>query len=213
MSRESDSDGGRPLTGQAATSAATRAATRPATVPCEILRLDQIDGAETRWLWPDRFPVGHVTVLAGEAGSGKSLLAAEIAARVSRGEAWPEAPDPRPAGSVVIAHSARHLNAVVKRRLLAAGAGPQRPAIVNRDGEPPEGMTCGAGVPPAAEKPGSAAPRSRGPDQGRAARWPRDPRGAILERLAIIAETWLVTLACFGRALRTRVGPVCRAGH
>ncbi|HQU46675.1 MAG TPA: AAA family ATPase [Pirellulales bacterium] len=133
MLRDSDSNGGRPSTGQAATSAAAS--------PCEILRLDEIDGAETRWLWPERFPVGHVTVVAGEAGSGKSLLSAEIAARVSSGEAWPDAPDKRPAGSVVIVQSDRHLNAIVKRRLLAAGADPRRLAIVNRDGGPHEGMT------------------------------------------------------------------------
>ncbi|HQU45772.1 MAG TPA: AAA family ATPase [Pirellulales bacterium] len=130
MSCESLSDGGRSRTGDSTTA------------PCELLRLDEIDGADTHWLWPDRLPVGHVTVVAGEAGSGKSLLAADLAARVSSGTAWPEAVagDTLP-GPVLIAQSDRHLNPVVKRRLLAAGADPRRLALINADAEPPQGVT------------------------------------------------------------------------
>ena len=109
----------------------------------ELLRFDQIDGAETSWLWPERIAVGQVTVVAGEAASGKSLLVAELAARVSSGEAWPDEPatDGRPRGSVVIAQADRHLSAVVKRRLTAAGADLRQLALLERDGELPAGRT------------------------------------------------------------------------
>ncbi|HVA49301.1 MAG TPA: AAA family ATPase [Pirellulales bacterium] len=130
MSCESLSDDGRPRTGD------------PTAPRRELLRLDEIDGTDIHLLWPDRLPVGHVTVVAGEAGSGKSLLAAGLAARVSSGAAWPEAVagDTRP-GPVLIAQSDRRLNPVVKGRLLAAGADSRRVALINADAELPEGVT------------------------------------------------------------------------
>jgi hypothetical protein len=67
--------------------------------------------------------------------------------------------------------------------------------------------------------PGSAAPRSRRPDQGWAARWSRDPPGVvptelrpILQRLAIDAETRLDGLTCFARSLPPRGGPCVEHG-
>lgn len=44
------------------------------------------------WLWRDRIPFGKVTVLAGPADSGKSFVAVDLAARVSRGDKWPDQP-------------------------------------------------------------------------------------------------------------------------
>ncbi len=44
------------------------------------------------WLWPQRIPLGKVTLLAGDPGLGKSLLALDIAARVTGGLPFPEAP-------------------------------------------------------------------------------------------------------------------------
>ncbi len=53
--------------------------------------LDEVEAEAVEWLWPGRIPLGRVTVLAGEGGVGKSLVALDIAARVSRGGPWPEA--------------------------------------------------------------------------------------------------------------------------
>ncbi len=44
-----------------------------------------------RWLWPGRVPLGKLTLLVGDPGRGKSLLALDMAARVSRGAPWPDA--------------------------------------------------------------------------------------------------------------------------
>jgi hypothetical protein len=41
------------------------------------------------WLWPGRIPLGKLTLLAGDPGLGKSFVTLDIAARVSRGDAWP----------------------------------------------------------------------------------------------------------------------------
>jgi AAA domain len=42
-----------------------------------------------RWLWPQRIPLGCVTLLAGEPQAGKSYLTLDLAARTSRGGPWP----------------------------------------------------------------------------------------------------------------------------
>src|SRR5437588_12749087 len=41
------------------------------------------------WLWPGRLPLGKLTLLAGDPGIDKSLLAAHIAAAVSANLPWP----------------------------------------------------------------------------------------------------------------------------
>ena len=56
------------------------------------------------WLWPNRIPLGKLTLIAGYPSSGKTSVALDIAARVSRGAAAPDQPDARfPSASVVIA--------------------------------------------------------------------------------------------------------------
>ncbi len=43
------------------------------------------------WLWPDRVPLGKMTLLIGDPGRGKSLVGLDMAARVTRGLPWPDA--------------------------------------------------------------------------------------------------------------------------
>jgi putative DNA primase/helicase len=45
---------------------------------------------KVKWLWPGRIPLGKVTLLSGDPGTGKSLLTIDIASRVSRGASWPD---------------------------------------------------------------------------------------------------------------------------
>ncbi len=45
------------------------------------------------WLWPNRIPLGKLTLIAGYPSSGKTSIALDIAARVSRGAAAPDQPD------------------------------------------------------------------------------------------------------------------------
>ncbi|MDD4889133.1 MAG: AAA family ATPase, partial [Phycisphaerae bacterium] len=54
-------------------------------------RLDSVSVGAVRWLWPGQVPLGKVTMLAGEGGVGKSLIAVDMAARVTGGQAWPGA--------------------------------------------------------------------------------------------------------------------------
>jgi putative DNA primase/helicase len=54
------------------------------------VRLANITPRYTPWLWPDRIPLGGVTLLVGDPGLGKSLLTLDLAARLSRGASWPD---------------------------------------------------------------------------------------------------------------------------
>ena len=44
------------------------------------------------WLWPDRIPLGKLTLIAGYPSSGKTAIALDVAARVSRGAPAPDRP-------------------------------------------------------------------------------------------------------------------------
>ena len=93
------------------------------------------------WLWPGRIPIGKVTLLVGDPGNGKSLVALDVAARVSRGAPWPDLPPsplplpPSPPGSVLILSIEDDLRDTIRPRLDAAGADPRRiyilPSIVD----------------------------------------------------------------------------------
>ena len=76
MSEQGNADAGRPR----------------AEVKCpeiRVQRLGEIDSEPTTWLSPDRFPLGTLTVLAGPSGVGKTFLALDLVAQVTRGASWP----------------------------------------------------------------------------------------------------------------------------
>jgi hypothetical protein len=75
------------------------------------------------WLWDDRIPLGKVTLLDGDPGAGKSILALDLAARVSQGTPMPFLKEKRvgPA-DVVIFNDDDGLADTVRPRLEAAGA-------------------------------------------------------------------------------------------
>ncbi len=97
---------------------------------------------DVEWLWPGRIPIGKVTLLVGDPGNGKSLVALDVTARVSRGGAWPvetargagssnqpPAPSsypPSSPGSVLILSIEDDLRDTIRPRLDAAGADPSK---------------------------------------------------------------------------------------
>ena len=80
-----------------------------------------------RWLWPNRIPLGKLTLLAGDPGLGKSFVTLDIAARISAGASWPDNPNGEVApGDVVILTAEDDLADTVRPRLDAAGANTAR---------------------------------------------------------------------------------------
>jgi hypothetical protein len=76
--------------------------------------------ARVEWLWEGRIPLGVLSLLVGPAGRGKSTLAYDLAARVTRGQLGH-----RPA-NVIVATSEDSLAHTSVPRLLAAGADLER---------------------------------------------------------------------------------------
>jgi hypothetical protein len=92
-----------------------------------------VEETALRWLWPGRIPLGTITLLDGDPGLGKSLLALDLVARVTRGAAMPDGGDTLAGavegvvdGGAVLLSAEDDLAATVRPRLDAAGADLQR---------------------------------------------------------------------------------------
>ncbi len=88
----------------------------------QITKMSEIKTRSIEWLWPDRFAIGKLTLLAGEGGLGKSTVLFDIAARTSRGDGWPDGPRGSVPQSVFILSSEDDPADTIKPRLQAAGA-------------------------------------------------------------------------------------------
>jgi hypothetical protein len=85
--------------------------------------VSEVGPEPVRWLWEGRVPCGKVTLLDGEPGSGKSLLALEMAARVSRGAAMPlSRSKPQGPADVLVFNDDDTVADTIRPRLEAAGA-------------------------------------------------------------------------------------------
>jgi hypothetical protein len=87
-----------------------------------IKRMSDVPMKPIDWLWKNRIAKGKVTVLAGEGGLGKTTVLLDIAARTSRGNAWPDGEGRAPVGSTIILSSEDDPSDTIKPRLAAACA-------------------------------------------------------------------------------------------
>lgn len=75
---------------------------RPVPVPGPIMTcLADVTPRAISWLWPERMPLGRISMLVGRPGEGKSFLTTDVAARVTTGTPWPDG-EPCPRGSVLL---------------------------------------------------------------------------------------------------------------
>src|ERR1700730_2208443 len=94
------------------------------------LFLSDIAAQEVRWLWQKRIPLGKITILDGDPGMGKSLLAINIAARVSTGQPMPDG-TPGTQGGVILIAPEDGAGDTLRPRLEAAGGDPSQVLLLN----------------------------------------------------------------------------------
>ncbi|MEE1611891.1 AAA family ATPase [Microvirga sp. CF3016] len=95
---------------------------QPQAVQISTIRAADVNQQRVSWLWPDRIPLGKLTIIVGDPGLGKSLLGAYLAATVSQGALWPITEDPAPKGSVLLVSTEDDIADTIVPRLHAAGA-------------------------------------------------------------------------------------------
>jgi len=80
-----------------------------------------VEPKELDWLWQHRFLRGHINMIAGDPGLGKSMLLLDMAARASSGDNWPDG-SPCNQCSVLYSTTEDGIADTVVPRLIAAGA-------------------------------------------------------------------------------------------
>jgi hypothetical protein len=104
---------------------------RKSTRQAHLTQASRVAPMPLEWLWERRLPLGQLTLLAGDAGVGKSLLALDLAARVSTGARWPDEPSPQTAAprlpsrepaNVLILAAHENKKTTLRPRLERAGA-------------------------------------------------------------------------------------------
>ena len=86
-----------------------------------VIRLSDVEPKEIKWLWKYFIPFGKVTIIYGEPGKGKSILACDIAAKVSQGKSFTDDTEIE-SGNVIYQNAEDGLADTIKPRLLRAGA-------------------------------------------------------------------------------------------
>lgn len=88
-----------------------------------LTELSTVEPKELEWLWDDRFPLGKISIVAGDGGIGKSFMTLYMASVVSRGAVWADAPTvPVKQGHVVLLSAEDDLADTIVPRLMGMGA-------------------------------------------------------------------------------------------
>jgi hypothetical protein len=87
----------------------------------DLVLVADVDREQVRWLWPGRIPLGKVTVLDGDPGTGKSTLTLTIAAKVTTGSPFPDGTRPERADAILLS-AEDDIGDTIRPRLEAAGA-------------------------------------------------------------------------------------------
>ena len=101
-----------------------RAAASPLYRPPALQSIGAADVTMTAvdWLWPNRFAIGKLGIIAGLPDEGKGLLISYIAAQVTNGGAWPCKEGAARRGNVILFSAEDDPSDTVVPRLAAAGA-------------------------------------------------------------------------------------------
>ncbi len=98
------------------------------------VKASEVEPKDLDWLWAHRFLVGHINIIGGDPGLGKSMILIDVAARASKGMNWPDGSECKRC-SVLYSTTEDGIEDTVVPRLIAAGADLERVHIV-------EGVKC-----------------------------------------------------------------------
>ena len=87
----------------------------------ELESFRDVNAESVQWLWDRRIPIGKLTLLVGDPGQGKSLFTIDLAARMSRGIAFPDGAPCR-VGDTIFLSAEDDAADTIRPRLDAAGA-------------------------------------------------------------------------------------------
>jgi hypothetical protein len=96
--------------------------------------LNTVEPEAIDWLWTGRLARGKYTLLAGEPGIGKTYLATDCAARISRGGRWVDG-TLAPAGKVLYLTAEDGIADTIRPRIDALGGDPSKIAVLEAFGE------------------------------------------------------------------------------
>ena len=96
--------------------------------------LDSVEVQEVRFLWKPYIPLGKLTLLQGDPGSGKTFLAANIAAAVTTGKPLPYGDMQQIKGNIIYQTAEDGLGDTIKPRMIQAGADCSKVFIIDESG-------------------------------------------------------------------------------
>jgi hypothetical protein len=100
--------------------------------------LSDVQPEHVKWMWPGRLAERKITVLDGDPGVGKSSITLDLAARITRGAAWPDG-SRNAGGGVVVLAAEDGIADTVRPRFDAAGGDAARVRVIamlsNADGD------------------------------------------------------------------------------
>ena len=112
-----------------------------------LVSLSAIEPRSVSWLWRGWVPWGELTIIDGDMGCGKTQIAIDLAARISRGWQMPPAPRvpaeerPRQPRNVMILSSEDEASTSIRPRFDVAGGDPARVLVLETpDGDKPPMM-------------------------------------------------------------------------
>jgi len=90
--------------------------------------MSDFEPQQTRWIWPNRLPLGSLAILEGLPEAGKTTLFCDIVARITTGRAMPDCRGGMSPQNVLI-FEAEDSGSTVHNRLVSAGADMERVKI------------------------------------------------------------------------------------
>ena len=87
-----------------------------------LCRLSELTPLCIDWIWPSYLAAGKLTLIDGDPSQGKSLLALDLAARLTTGREWPDGQNASAPQPVMLFAGEDGIQDTVQPRLRAAGA-------------------------------------------------------------------------------------------